>query len=79
MHTPALTKRAPAPIVIACTALNAFAVTFDDGPNSWTHEPLDYLDVKNVKVTLFVNGFNYNSITDPEMTLVVKRAFDAGH
>lgn len=55
------------------------AITFDDGPNIWTHELLDYLDLKKVKVTFFVNGQNYNSILDPGMTEVVKRAFAAGH
>ncbi|GJJ76722.1 peptidoglycan-N-acetylglucosamine deacetylase [Entomortierella parvispora] len=79
LSTPNLVKRTPAPIITACTVPNAFAVTFDDGPSIWTHELLDYLAIKQVKVTFFVNGLNYNLITDPEFAAVVKRAFDEGH
>ncbi|KAF9933160.1 chitin deacetylase [Linnemannia zychae] len=69
----------PAPIITACTVPNSFAVTFDDGPSIWTHELLDYLAVKNVKVTFFFNGLNYNLITEPEIAAVVKRAYQEGH
>ena len=54
-------------------------MTFDDGPSIWTHELLDYLAIKKIKVTFFVNGLNYNLITDPEFAAVVKRAHDEGH
>ena len=76
---PTLEKRTPAPIITACTVPNSFAVTFDDGPSIWTHELLDYLAIRNVKVTFFVNGLNYNLITDPPIAAVVKRAHDEGH
>ncbi|KAG0266663.1 hypothetical protein BG011_001510 [Mortierella polycephala] len=74
-----LFKRAPAPIITECTVPNSFAVTFDDGPGAWTHDLLDYLAKRNIKVTFFVNGENYNLITAPDMAAVVKRAFDEGH
>ncbi|KAK3844817.1 MAG: hypothetical protein J3R72DRAFT_437187 [Linnemannia gamsii] len=69
----------PAPIITACTVPNSFAITFDDGPSIWTHELLDYLAIKNVKVTFFVNGLNYNLITDPIISAVVLRAYKEGH
>ncbi|KAG0355165.1 hypothetical protein BG005_005906 [Podila minutissima] len=78
-HTPSLAKRSPAIIITECTVANSFAVTFDDGPGAYTNELLDYLDIKQIKVTFFVNGLNYNNILDPHFSAVVKRAFDAGH
>ncbi|KAG0086244.1 chitin deacetylase [Podila epicladia] len=77
--SPVLQKRAPAEIITTCTVPNSFAVTFDDGPSLWTHELLDYLLLRNVKVTFFVNGLNYNLITDAPFAAVVKRAHDEGH
>ncbi|KAG0039959.1 chitin deacetylase [Podila clonocystis] len=79
LSSPVLQKRAPAEIITACTVPNSFAVTFDDGPSIWTHELLDYLLLRNVKVTFFVNGLNYNLITDAPFAAVVKRAHDEGH
>ncbi|KAF9911747.1 chitin deacetylase [Linnemannia zychae] len=70
---------APAQIITECTVPNSFAITFDDGPSIWTHELLDYLAIKNVKVTFFVNGLNYNLITEPAIAAVVKRAYLEGH
>ncbi|KAF9350160.1 hypothetical protein BGX26_011622 [Mortierella sp. AD094] len=78
-YKPVLMKRSPVSIITSCTIPNSFAVTFDDGPSGWTHELLDYLAIKKVKVTFFVNGNNYNLITDPEYAKVVKRAHDEGH
>lgn len=77
--SPVLQKRTPAEIITACTVPNSFAVTFDDGPSIWTHELLDYLLLRNIKVTFFVNGLNYNLITDAPFAAVVKRAHDEGH
>jgi len=74
-----LVKRTPATIITACTVPNSFAITFDDGPSIWTHELLDYLAIKNIKATFFVNGLNYNLITDPPIAAIVKRAHDEGH
>lgn len=78
-HTPSLTKRSAAVVITQCTVANAFAVTFDDGPGAYTNELLDYLDIKKIKVTFFVNGQNYNNILDPKFSAMVKRAYDAGH
>ncbi|KAF9115654.1 hypothetical protein BGX27_007081 [Mortierella sp. AM989] len=74
-----LTKRLSGTIITTCTVPNSFAVTFDDGPGAYTHELLDYLAIKKIKVTFFVNGLNYNSITDPVYSAVVKRAHLEGH
>ncbi|KAF9200866.1 chitin deacetylase [Haplosporangium sp. Z 27] len=74
-----LMKRSGATVINACTVPNSFAVTFDDGPSAWTHELLDYLAIKNVKVTFFVNGQNYNLITDQPYADVVRRAHAEGH
>jgi peptidoglycan/xylan/chitin deacetylase (PgdA/CDA1 family) len=76
-----LNKRAGAsdPVIRACTVPNTFAVTFDDGPGTYTNDLLDYLDKRQIKVTFFVNGLNYNDIKDPAIAATVKRAFAAGH
>ncbi|KAF9989218.1 hypothetical protein BGZ75_007243 [Mortierella antarctica] len=76
---PKLMKRTAAEVVLTCTVPNSFAVTFDDGPSIWTHELLDYLGNKSIKVTFFVNGQNYNDILDPQIAAVVKRAHAEGH
>ncbi|KAF9584899.1 succinate semialdehyde dehydrogenase NADP+ linked [Lunasporangiospora selenospora] len=76
---PTLQKRSSAHIIRECTVPGSFAVTFDDGPSAWTHELLDYLKIRGTKATFFVNGLNYNLITDPEFSAVVKRTFDEGH
>ncbi|KAG0209385.1 hypothetical protein BGX28_010373 [Mortierella sp. GBA30] len=76
---PMLSKRTPATVIVTCTVPNSVAVTFDDGPSIWTHELLDYLAIKKLKVTFFVNGLNYNSIVDPAIAAVVKRAHSEGH
>ncbi|KAF9432701.1 chitin deacetylase [Entomortierella beljakovae] len=74
-----LMKRALNSVITTCTTPNSFAVTFDDGPGPYTHELLDYLARKRVKVTFFVNGFNYGSITDPANSAALKRAYAEGH
>ncbi len=50
------------------------AITFDDGPGSYTDRLLDILKENNVKVTFFVLGKNVLKYPD-----VVKRAYDEGH
>ncbi|KAF9928894.1 hypothetical protein FBU30_002036 [Linnemannia zychae] len=74
-----LVKRTPATLIHTCTIPNSFAVTFDDGPGTMTNELLDYLHIKQIKVTFFVNGLNYNDIKDPAIAATVKRAFTEGH
>ncbi|KAF9551332.1 chitin deacetylase [Mortierella hygrophila] len=75
----ALNKRASATVIRACTVPGTFAVTFDDGPGIETPALLDYLDIKQIKVTFFVNGLNYNDINDPVIAATIKRAYAAGH
>ncbi|KAG0067506.1 hypothetical protein BGZ89_005987 [Linnemannia elongata] len=74
-----LNKRSSATVVRACTVPGTFAVTFDDGPGTETPALLDYLDTKQIKVTFFINGQNYNDINDPVIAATVKRAYLAGH
>ncbi|KAF9912476.1 hypothetical protein EC991_010563 [Linnemannia zychae] len=74
-----LNKRAAATVILTCTVANSFAVTFDDGPGTFTNDLLDYLAIKKLKVTFFVNGFNYNDIKDPAIAATVKRAYAEGH
>jgi peptidoglycan/xylan/chitin deacetylase (PgdA/CDA1 family) len=44
--------------VSSCTVPNTIALTFDDGPNIYTHELLDILDSYNAKATFFISGIN---------------------
>ncbi|KAH7048917.1 hypothetical protein BKA57DRAFT_513884 [Linnemannia elongata] len=74
-----LNKRSSATVIRACTVPGTFAVTFDDGPGTETPALLDYLDTKQIKVTFFINGQNYNDINDPVIAATVKRAYLAGH
>src|SRR4051794_6652214 len=47
-----------------CVIDGVVALSFDDGPFSFTSELLDVLDTENVTATFFVNGFNYGCIYD---------------
>ncbi|KAF9975494.1 chitin deacetylase [Actinomortierella ambigua] len=74
-----INKRSPATIVRTCTQPNTFAVTFDDGPGPGTADLLDFLELRGVKVTFFVNGLNSYLITDPQISPIVQRAHAQGH
>ena len=50
------------------------ALTFDDGPDYWGQELLDYLASRNVKVTFFYIGNQVNNFKDN-----VYRAYNEGH
>jgi peptidoglycan/xylan/chitin deacetylase (PgdA/CDA1 family) len=60
-----------------CTVKGKFAITFDDGPFTYTAALLDLLKSKGVKATFFLNGDNYGSIE--EYRAVVLRMFNEGH
>ncbi|CAG8545724.1 461_t:CDS:2 [Ambispora leptoticha] len=66
-----------AKVYSSCAISNTFAITFDDGPYSFTNELLDTLANKGIKATFFVNGNNWGCIYD--YADVVKRAYDEGH
>ncbi|KAG8954082.1 chitin deacetylase, partial [Tulasnella sp. 408] len=47
-----------APVYSKCTASNVVAITFDDGPYTWTEDIVKTLKTYNAKATFFVNGNN---------------------
>ncbi|KAG9031124.1 Carbohydrate esterase 4 protein [Tulasnella sp. UAMH 9824] len=74
-----LFKRAPASVYYNCTVPNTVAITFDDGPYTWTNEIVDTLARYNAKATFFFNGNNYECIYSPENEARLKYAYAAGH
>ncbi|KAG7113806.1 peptidoglycan-N-acetylglucosamine deacetylase like protein [Verticillium longisporum] len=61
----------------SCTVPGTFALTFDDGPFSFTDHVLDLLKAAGVKATFFVNGQNWGDINDYKPT--VERILAEGH
>lgn len=51
-------------LVTACTVAKTVAITFDDGPYTWTSALIDSLDRAGVKATFFVVGKMYGCIYD---------------
>ncbi|KAI1947414.1 hypothetical protein LOZ57_003141 [Ophidiomyces ophidiicola] len=64
-------------VIEACTVPGTVALTFDDGPFQFTNQLLDIFARNNAKLTLFVNGQNFGSITD--FSPVIQRAVNEGH
>ncbi|KAF8601435.1 chitin deacetylase [Ceratobasidium sp. AG-I] len=64
-------------VVKSCTVPNTAAITFDDGPYTWTKSISDTLNAAGAKGTFFVNGKNYGCIYDNAES--VKYAYDQGH
>ena len=56
------------------------AMTFDDGPGSTsTNRLLDYIDANDIKVTFFVNGYNYSNLEKDEIAKAkLRRAVELG-
>ncbi|KAG8955182.1 Carbohydrate esterase 4 protein [Tulasnella sp. 424] len=76
----ALVRQATAATVYtACSVPNAVAITFDDGPYTWTTEIVNTLAQYSAKATFFVNGNNYECIYSPENEQRIKTAAAAGH
>lgn len=71
--------RAPAGVVTECSVPNTVAITFDDGPYTWTKELVDFLDANGAKGTFFFNGDNYGCIYDEQNAERVKYVYDKGH
>ncbi|ORY58382.1 uncharacterized protein BCR38DRAFT_468653 [Pseudomassariella vexata] len=63
--------------IFSCTVPNTVALTFDDGPFTYTSSVLDQLDAAGMKGTFFMNGNNWGNIYD--YTTVVQRAVEGGH
>lgn len=62
-----------------CKKAGQMALTFDDGPHTFTPELLDFLKKEKVKATFFVNGMNHNCIYNATYVAMVRRAFNEGH
>jgi len=64
-------------LVTGCSVAGTVALTFDDGPHSWTSALIDSLNSAGVKATFFVVGKMYGCIYDNADTL--KKAYNSGH
>ncbi|KAF6834231.1 polysaccharide deacetylase family protein [Colletotrichum plurivorum] len=63
--------------ITKCTVPGDFALTFDDGPFTYTNHVLDLLAEAGAKATFFVNGENFGNINNFQD--VVKRMVADGH
>lgn len=66
-------------IITQCTVPGTFALTFDDGPYTYTDKILDILKDNGVKATFFVNGQNWGNINEGVNQARVRRAIADGH
>lgn len=75
--------RRPGPIIWSCSVPGTVALTFDDGPSTFTPAILDLLARHNATATFFVNGDNYGRgrIDDPSRPwpALLRRMHAAGH
>ncbi|CAE6499493.1 unnamed protein product [Rhizoctonia solani] len=71
--------RAGASVVTKCSVPNTVAITFDDGPYTWTNNLVDLLDENDAKGTFFFNGNNFGCIYDDISAQRVKYVYDKGH
>lgn len=69
----------PAKIIENCKRPGDFAFTFDDGPNQYTSQLIDYLNKNKVKATFFINGNNFEDIREPKWAKIVEKAYKSGH
>ncbi|KAF8693892.1 Polysaccharide deacetylase, partial [Rhizoctonia solani] len=79
VEAPRLISRAGASVVTKCSVPNTVALTFDDGPYTWTNELVDLLDENGAKGTFFFNGANFGCIYDDANAKRVKYVYDKGH
>lgn len=63
--------------IFSCTEPGTFAMTYDDGPFTYTNGILDLLAETDIKMTFFVNGNNFGNINDFQD--VVRRIIADGH
>jgi len=67
---------AGAAVMNSCVSAGMFAMSFDDGPATYTNQLLDSLAAKNVKVTFhFVTQY----LADPTVLATIQRAASEGH
>ncbi|PLN86316.1 glycoside hydrolase/deacetylase [Aspergillus taichungensis] len=65
-------------VIQQCTQPGVIALTFDDGPFTYTPALLDILSEFNAHATFFVNGQGENFVY-PEYSAVVSRIVEGGH
>ncbi|CUA78404.1 hypothetical protein RSOLAG22IIIB_07055 [Rhizoctonia solani] len=79
VEAPSFSPRAGANLVTKCSVPNTVALTFDDGPYTWTQNLVDLLDENNAKGAFFFNGNNFGCIYDQANADRVKYVYDKGH
>ncbi|CAG8786918.1 17611_t:CDS:2, partial [Cetraspora pellucida] len=66
-------------VIYTCQNPNILALTFDDGPRSWTNDLLDTLDNYGIQATFFVNGHNEEDYCIYDYAEILQRAYSSGH
>ncbi|KAF5021257.1 hypothetical protein F66182_6655 [Fusarium sp. NRRL 66182] len=70
-------------VITTCTTPGVIALTFDDGPLSYTNDLLDILEERNVRATFFVSGNNrakgHMDDSSNPWPAVMRRMHSAGH
>ncbi|OXV05512.1 hypothetical protein Egran_06720, partial [Elaphomyces granulatus] len=69
--------------IFSCTVPKTIALTFDDGPNTYTGDLLDILDSFKAKATFFITGINSGKGEIDDFTLpwgrLIQRMHYSGH
>ncbi|GKT51642.1 chitin deacetylase ARB_04768 [Colletotrichum spaethianum] len=65
--------------ISTCTQPGLVALTFDDGPFTFTQQLLDTLAANDVKATFFVNGNNFANIEEAPNPDTIIRMKNEGH
>lgn len=63
--------------ILKCKKAGTVALTFDDGPFTYTEQALNLLKAANMKATFFVNGENWSKLSAHTGTL--KRMINEKH
>lgn len=68
-------------VITSCAVPGTIALTFDDGPSTYTSDLLDLLDSEDVRATFFVCGGNldWDQITSHGNPAVLRRMMISGH
>ncbi|KAL0931335.1 Chitin deacetylase-like protein 5 [Colletotrichum truncatum] len=76
-----LVRRAPETGVVIeqCTQPGVVALTYDDGPFTFTPQLLDILKQNDVKATFFINGQNWGNIDTAPNPDTIRRMHAEGH
>ncbi|CUA70172.1 hypothetical protein RSOLAG22IIIB_00520 [Rhizoctonia solani] len=72
-------RQTSAGVITSCTQPNTAAITFDDGPYTWTRTIVDKLNAAGAKGTFFVNGNNFGCINSGNNPSNLRYAYDQGH